>query len=299
MGSVLKENFAAAREAWEEVDDALGEKFSQLVAEGPIETLTLTENAQPALLTASIAVLRVLERDGGFDLSTGALFVAGHSLGEYSALTAARALGLAEAVRLVRRRGQAMQEAVPVGTGAMVAILGIELEAAEDIAKAASAATGEVCAAANDNGGGQLVLSGHKGAIEKAIAIAAERGFKRAIPLPVSAPFHSPLMQPAADVMAEALAGAGIAVPLVPVVANVTASAVRDPETIRRLLVEQVTGVVRWRESVLYMKEQGVEELVELGAGKVLAGLIRRIDKDLAAQSVGTPADIEAFMKTL
>jgi [acyl-carrier-protein] S-malonyltransferase len=299
MASALTESFAAAREVWEEVNDALGEKLSLLVAGGPIETLTLTENAQPALLATSVAVMRVLEQEGGFNLSTKALFVAGHSLGEYSALTASRAFGLADAVRLVRRRGLAMQAAVPVGTGAMVAVLGIELEAAESIAKAASEATGEVCAAANDNGGGQLVLSGHKDAIDRAIAIAAERGFKRAIPLPVSAPFHSPLMQPAADVMAEVLGTTTIGVPLVPVIANVTAAPVRDPETIRRLLVEQVTGVVRWRESVLHMKAEGVEELIEIGAGKVLAGLTRRIDKELATQSVGTPADVEAFLKTL
>lgn len=299
MGSELVAAFASARQVWEEVDDALGERLSALVAEGPIETLTLTENAQPALLTTSIVVMRVLEREGGFDLASQAAYVAGHSLGEYSALTAAGALTLGDAVRLVRARGRAMQEAVPVGTGAMAALLGAELEIGEKIAREAAQATGEVCAAANDNGGGQLVLSGHKTAVEKAIAIAAEKGMKRSIMLPVSAPFHSPLMQPAADVMAAALARTAIAVPLVPVVANVTAQSVRDPELIRRLLVEQVTGLVRWRESVQHLKGEGIEEIVEIGAGKVLAGLVRRIDKDVAVRSIGTPADVEAFLKTL
>ena len=299
MGGELVAAFASARQVWEEVDDALGESLSKLVAEGPIETLTLTENAQPALLATSIVVMRVLEREGGFDLASQAAFVAGHSLGEYSALTAAGALTLRDAVRLVRARGLAMQEAVPVGTGAMAALLGAELEIGEKIAREAAQATGEVCAAANDNGGGQLVLSGHKVAVEKAIAIAAEKGIKRSIMLPVSAPFHSPLMQPAADVMATELAKATIFVPQVPVVANVTAQSVRDPELIRRLLIEQVTGLVRWRESVQHLKGEGIEEIVEIGAGKVLAGLVRRIDKDVAVRSIGTPADVETFLKTL
>lgn len=299
MGSELVAAFASARQVWEEVDDALGERLSTLVAEGPIETLTLTENAQPALLATSIVVMRVLEREGGFDLASRVAFVAGHSLGEYSALTAAGALTLRDAARLVRTRGLAMQKAVPVGTGAMAALLGAELEMGEKIAREAAHATGEVCAAANDNGGGQLVLSGHKAAVEKAIVIAAEKGIKRSIMLPVSAPFHSPLMQPAADVMAAELAKTAIAVPQVPVVANVTAQSVRDPELIRRLLVEQVTGLVRWRESVQHLKGEGIEEIVEIGAGKVLAGLVRRIDKDVAVRSIGTPADVEAFLKTL
>ncbi len=299
MGSELATAFAAAREVWEEVDEALGERLSALVAEGPIETLTLTENAQPALLATSIAVMRVLEREGGFDIGTAVAAVAGHSLGEYSALTAAGALTLTDAVRVVRARGLAMQQAVPVGTGAMAALLGAELEQGERIAREAAQATGEICAAANDNGAGQLVISGHKAAVEKAIAIAAEKGIKRSILLPVSAPFHSPLMQPAADVMAVELAKITINVPLVPVVANVTAQAVRDPELIRRLLVEQVTGLVRWRESVQHLKGEGIEEIVEIGAGRVLAGLVRRIDKDVAVRSVGTPADVEAFLKTL
>ena len=299
MGVELAQAFAAAREVFEETDDALGQKLAALMAAGPIETLTLTENAQPALLANSIAVLRVLEREGGFEFGKHADFVAGHSLGEYSALTAAGTFRLADAVRLVKKRGQAMQEAVPVGTGAMAALLNVELEAGLAIAADAAKETGLVCTGANDNGGGQLVISGHKEAVDRAIVLAAERGIKRAMLLPVSAPFHSPLMAPAAAVMAEELAKLDLAVPVVPVVANVTAEAVRDPATIRRLLVEQVTGLVRWREIVLYFKEQGVTEIVELGAGKVLAGLVRRIDKDIAVRSIGTPADIEAFHASL
>jgi [acyl-carrier-protein] S-malonyltransferase len=299
MGVELAQAFVSAREVFQEADDALRQKLSKVMAEGPAETLTLTENAQPALLSNSMAVLRVLEREGGFDLAKHAAFVAGHSLGEYSALTAAGTFTLGDAVRLVKQRGQAMQAAVPVGTGAMAAILGIDLEPGLAIAKDAAEATGQVCAGANDNGGGQLVLSGHKEAVEKAVAIAAERGFKRAIMLPVSAPFHSPLMAPAADVMADALGKIDLAVPAVPVVANVTAQAVRDIDTIRRLLVEQVTGLVRWRETVLFLREQGVTEIVELGAGKVLAGLVRRIDKDIVVRSIGVPADVEAFLTSL
>jgi [acyl-carrier-protein] S-malonyltransferase len=299
MGVDLAAAFPIAREVFEEADDALEQKLSTLMAEGPIETLTLTENAQPALLAMSVAVTRVLEKEGGFDVATGAAFVAGHSLGEYSALASAGAFTLGDAVRLVKRRGQAMQAAVPVGTGAMVALLGVELEIGLAIAKEAEVQSGEVCAVANDNGGGQLVLSGHKGAIEKAVAIAAERGFKKAIMLPVSAPFHSPLMAPAADIMAEALGSIALTVPAVPLVANVTASAVRETGTIRTLLVQQVTGLVRWRETVLYLKEQGVTEIVELGAGKVLAGLVRRIDRDIATRSINAPADVEAFLAAL
>jgi len=296
MGVDLAAAFPVAREVFQETDDALGQKLSALMAEGPIETLTLTENAQPALLSMSVAVLRVLEKEGGFDLAAGAGFVAGHSLGEYSALAAAGTFALADAVRLVKRRGQAMQAAVPVGTGAMVALLGVELDAGLAIAKEASEASGETCAVANDNGGGQLVLSGHKGAVEKAVAVAADKGFKKAIMLPVSAPFHSPLMAPAAEVMADALGSIALTVPAVPLVANVTAAAVRETDTIRTQLVAQVTGMVRWRETVLHLKEQGVTEIVELGAGKVLAGLVRRIDREIATRSVGTPADIEAFL---
>jgi [acyl-carrier-protein] S-malonyltransferase len=299
MGVELARAFAAAREVFEETDDALGQSLSKLMAEGPIETLTLTENAQPALLATSVAVLRVLARDGGFDLSTAADFVAGHSLGEYSALTAAGAFDLADAVRLVKQRGQAMQEAVPVGTGAMAALLNIDLDSGLKIAADAAEETKKVCAVANDNGGGQLVISGDAEAVEKAIALAAERGFKRAMRLPVSAPFHSPLMAPAAEVMAVALDALDVAVPAVPLVANVTVQPVRDPAEIRRLLVVQVTGMVRWRETVEYFKDQGIAEAVELGAGKVLAGLVRRIDKDIAVRSIGTPADIDAFLAAL
>lgn len=299
MGVDLAAAFPIAREVFEETDDALGQKLSVLMAEGPIETLTLTENAQPALLAMSVAVMRVLEKEGGFDLAAGAAFVAGHSLGEYSALAAAGTFTLADGVRLVKRRGQAMQAAVPVGTGAMVALLGVELETGLAIAEEATTASGETCAVANDNGGGQLVLSGHKGAVEKAIAIAAEKGFKKAIMLPVSAPFHSPLMAPAAEIMAEALGSIALVVPATPLVANVTASAVRETETIRTLLVKQVTGLVRWRETVLYLKEQGVTEIVELGAGKVLAGLVRRIDRDIATRSINAPTDVEAFLAAL
>jgi len=299
MGSDLAEAFITAREVQQEADEALSFHLSRLVAEGPAENLTLTENAQPALLTNSIAVLRVLERDVGFDVSRQAAFVAGHSLGEYSALTAAQAFSLASAVRLVRQRGQAMQSATPPGTGAMAALLGVEFEAGQAIAADAAAATGKVCAIANDNGGGQLVISGDKEAVDKALLLAAERGFKRSVLLAVSAPFHSPLMQPAADIMATALADAAIDSPVVPVVANVIAAPVRDADQIRALLVEQVTGMVRWRETVLYLKEQGVTEIVEVGNGKVLAGLVRRIDRDIAVRSVGTPADIEAFAAAL
>ncbi|MDG3443730.1 ACP S-malonyltransferase [Nitrospirillum amazonense] len=295
MGRDLADAFATARDVFGEVDEALKQKLSALMFEGPLDELTLTENAQPALMAVSVAVARVLEKDGGLDLAKAARFVAGHSLGEYSALCAAGALTLADTARLLKLRGQSMQRAVPVGVGAMAAIIGADFEAARAIAQ--DAAQGEVCTAANDNAPGQVVISGHKTAVERAIAIAAERGFKRAVLLPVSAPFHCPLMQPAADAMAEALAGTAIQAPRVPLVANVIASTVTDPAEIRRLLVEQVTGSVRWRESVLFMKEQGVEQLVELGAGKVLAGMAKRIDKDMTAVSLGLPADIESFLK--
>ncbi|MDQ2103458.1 ACP S-malonyltransferase [Azospirillum isscasi] len=297
MGRELAEAFEVARHTFEEVDDALNQRLSRLMFEGPEADLTLTENAQPALMAVSVAVLRVLNDQGGLDLAKHAAFVAGHSLGEYSALCAAGAFTLADTARLLKLRGQAMQKAVPVGQGAMAALLGAELEQAQAIA--ADAAQNEVCTVANDNSSGQVVISGHAEAIDRAIVIAAERGLKRTVRLPVSAPFHCPLMQPAADAMAEALAAVTIAAPAVPVVANVTASAVSDPNEIRRLLVEQVTGMVRWRESVLYMKEQGVSTLVELGSGKVLSGLAKRIDKELAGTSVQGPADVESFLKTL
>lgn len=297
MGRELAEAFEVARHTFEEVDDALNQRLSRLMMEGPDADLTLTENAQPALMAVSVAVMRVLASEGGVDLSKHATFVAGHSLGEYSALCAAGAFSLGDTARLLKLRGQAMQKAVPVGKGAMAALLGADLEQAQAIA--ADSAQGEVCGIANDNSAGQVVISGSADAIDRAILLAAERGLKRSVRLPVSAPFHCSLMQPAADAMAEALASVTISAPVVPVVANVTASSVSDPNAIRRLLVEQVTGMVRWRECVLFMKEQGVERLVEVGAGKVLAGLTKRIDKDLAAVSVGTPADVESFLKTL
>ncbi len=301
MGRELAEAFEVARLTFEEVDDALNQRLSRLMFEGPDADLTLTENAQPALMAVSVAVMRVLKDQGGLDFGKHAAFVAGHSLGEYSALCAAGAFSLADTARLLKLRGQAMQKAVPVGQGAMAALLGAELEQAQSIAAdaAAQGAQGDVCTVANDNSSGQVVISGHAEAIDRAIMLAAERGLKRSVRLPVSAPFHCALMQPAADAMAEALANVTINAPAVPVVANVTASAVSDPNTIRRLLVEQVTGMVRWRESVLFMKEQGVDSLVELGSGKVLSGLAKRIDKELAGTSVQGPADVESFLKTL
>jgi len=299
MGRELAAAFADARDVFGEVDEALGQKLSALMFEGPDTDLTLTENAQPALMAVSLAVVQVLRKQGGLDLAKAAAFVAGHSLGEYSALCAAGTFTLADTARLLKLRGRSMQKAVPVGQGAMAALMGAELEAAQAIAADASAETGKVCATANDNAPGQVVISGDVAAVDRAIAIAAARGFKRAIRLPVSAPFHCPLMAPAAEAMAEALSGVALKAPVVPVVANVTATAVTDPEEIRRLLVEQVTGLVRWREGMLYIKAQGVDTVVELGSGKVLTGLAKRIDKDLAGVSVQTPADIEAFLKTL
>ena len=297
MGRALAEAFPAARHTFEEIDEALKQNLSRLMAEGPEDQLTLTENAQPALMAVSLAVVRVLEREGGIDLAARARFVAGHSLGEYSALAAARAFAPADAARLLKTRGLAMQKAVPVGTGAMAALLGVDLDQAARIAEAA--AEGEVCQPANDNGGDQVVLSGHAAAIERAVKIAPEHGARRAIPLQVSAPFHCSLMQPAAEAMEEALGAIDIAPPTVPLIANVTAEAVEEPDTIRRLLVRQVTGLVRWRESVLAMKAAGVDRLVELGAGKVLSGLARRIDRELDGVAVGDPAGLDAFLKTL
>ncbi len=301
MGRELAEAFAPARHVFEEVDEALKQKLSRLMFEGPEDELTLTENAQPALMAVSLAVMRTLEQEGGVDLAAAADFVAGHSLGEYSALAAAGTLEIAEAARLLRRRGAAMQEAVPVGEGAMAALLGLDLEDAQAVAEAAakSGGAGEVCTTANDNAPGQVVVSGHRAAVERAVALAAERGAKRSILLPVSAPFHCPLMAPAAEAMAEALAEVTLQPPQVPLVPNVTAEPTSAPETLRRLLVEQVTAMVRWRESVLAMKARGVDTLAELGAGKVLCGLARRIDRDLSAQPVGTPGEVEALLKTL
>ncbi len=297
MGQALAEAFPVARHTFEEVDDALGQRLSRLMFEGPEEDLRLTENAQPALMAVSLAVTRVLESEGKLRLADKAAYVAGHSLGEYSALAAVDSLGLADAARLLRRRGQAMQAAVPVGAGAMAAVLGLELAEAQAVAE--EAAQGEVCQAANDNAPGQVVLSGHTAAVERAIEIAKGKGAKRAILLPVSAPFHCSLMAPAAEVMAEALAQVEVAMPAVPLVANVTASHLSDPAEIRRKLVEQVTGMVRWRESVAWMAGQGVEKVVELGAGKVLSGLTRRIDRALTAQSVETPQEVEAVLAEL
>ncbi len=296
MGKELAQAFAEAREVFGEVDEALSQNLSKLMFEGPDDELTLTENAQPALMAVSMAVVRVLEKQGKVSIRNTARYVAGHSLGEYSALAAAGSLTLSDAARLLKTRGQAMQKAVPVGVGAMAALLGLDLDQAQEVAGEASA-DGEVCAAANDNAPGQVVVSGHKAAVERAIALAKTKGAKRAIMLPVSAPFHCPLMKPAAEAMAEALAKVTIRAPAVPVIANVTASTVIDPDEIRRLLVEQVTGLVRWRESVHLMKEAGVSTLVECGAGKVLSGLAKRIDPDLTGISLQGPADIEAFIK--
>ena len=293
MGKALAANFAAARQVFSEVDEALGDKLSTIVFEGPADTLTLTENAQPALMAVSLATLRVLEVEAGLDLKRDAQFVAGHSLGEYSALAASAAISIADTARLLRTRGQAMQKAVPVGVGAMAALLGLEFDAAAAVA--AEAAQGQVCQAANDNGGGQVVVSGDKAAVERAVEIAKRKGAKRAMLLPVSAPFHCALMAPAAAVMAEALAQVSIKPPVVPVVANVLAKPIRDPAEIVRALVAQVTGTVRWRESVAFMAGAGVTKFYEVGAGKVLSGLIKRIAAGASASAIGSPEDIAAF----
>jgi [acyl-carrier-protein] S-malonyltransferase len=296
MGTALAAASPHAREVFQEVDDALGQNLSKLMAEGPEDELTLTANAQPAIMANAIAVLRVLEKDGGIRLADKADFVAGHSLGEYTALCAAGTFDLATTARLLRQRGQAMQAAVPVGVGAMAALLGADLEKARAIAEAA--AQGEVCTVANDNDPSQVVISGHRDAVERALPLAKEMGAKRALLLPVSAPFHCPLMQPAADAMAQALAEVALQAPLVPVYANVTAAPASDPDTIRGLLVEQVTGMVRWRESVLAMQAAGVDSFVEFG-GKVLAGMVKRIAPDATPVSLVTMDDIEALAKTL
>jgi [acyl-carrier-protein] S-malonyltransferase len=294
MGKALAQAFAPAREVFEEVDSALGEKLTAVIWDGPAEQLTLTENAQPALMAVSLAGMRVLEAEAGLDLRTHAQFVAGHSLGEYSALAAAGALTVADTARLLRIRGRAMQKAVPVGTGAMAAFIGLEF--AEAAAIAAQAAQGAVCQAANDNGGGQVVVSGTKAAVERAIELGKARGAKRAVMLPVSAPFHCALMQPAADAMAEALAGVAVKRPAVPLVANVVARPITEPAEIVRRLVEQVTGTVRWRESVAYMAGAGVTAFYEVGAGKVLSGLVKRIADGAIGSAIGTPEDVAAFV---
>lgn len=291
MGRDLADAYPAARAVFDEVDAALGEKLSSLIWEGEIEALTLTANAQPALMATSMAAMAALAAEGV--RVTDAAFVAGHSLGEYSALCAAGAISLSDTARLLRIRGSAMQAAVPVGVGAMAALLGLDHAAAAEVA--AEAAQGQVCQAANDNDPAQVVVSGHKAAVERAVEIAKARGAKRAILLPVSAPFHCALMQPAAEAMAEALAGVTIQAPAVPLVANVRAEAVSDPATIRALLVEQVTGAVRWRESVGWMAAQGVTEFWEVGAGKALSGMVKRIARDASTRAIGTPADLAAL----
>ncbi|MEZ5674452.1 [acyl-carrier-protein] S-malonyltransferase [Thalassovita litoralis] len=293
MGKALADAYPAAKAVFDEVDNALGEKLSALIWDGEQDQLTLTQNAQPALMATSLAALRALEAEG-LVLAETASFVAGHSLGEYSALAAAGALSISDAARLLRTRGQAMQQAVPVGEGAMAALLGLDFATARDVA--AAAAEGEVCQAANDNDPAQVVVSGHKAAVERAVELAKEKGAKRAVLLPVSAPFHCELMAPAARVMAEALDDVDIKTPVVPVVANVVAKAVDDPMTIRSLLVEQVTGSVRWRESVMWMAEQGVTDIWEIGAGKALSGMIRRIEKSIACKAIGTPEDVKSAL---
>jgi len=297
MGLALARDFASARAVFDEVDAALGQKLSLLMWEGPKETLTLTENAQPALMAVSMAVMRVLEVEHGFNLADRVKYVAGHSLGEYSALAAAGALSLTDTAKLLRLRGQAMQAAVPVGKGAMVALLGASVEVAEKIA--AEAAQGDVCQVANDNDPAQVVLSGDKTALDRVPEIAKTHGVRRAVPLPVSAPFHCALMQPAADAMAEALSNVTIHAPVVPLIANVLAAPIREPAEIAKRLVEQVTGTVRWRESVLQMTANGITEVYEIGAGKVLAGLVKRTAKDLNAASIGTPEDVAAHLSAL
>ncbi len=297
MGRELAAAFTAAREVFQEVDDALQQKLSKLMFEGPGEQLTLTQYAQPALMAVSLATLRVMEREGGWTLKQRVALVAGHSLGEYSALAACGSLGLADCARLLWRRGEAMQRAVPAGEGAMAALLGADLDAAHEIC--AEAAEGEVVEVANDNGGGQVVISGHHAAVERAVAAAKARGIRRAMMLPVSAPFHCALMAPAAEEMAQALEATTISSPAVPLIANVTAAKVTDPAEMRRLLVQQVTGTVRWRESVLQAVAMGVDSFVELGAGKVLSSLVRRIEPDAQVAAASTPADVEAALRSI
>jgi [acyl-carrier-protein] S-malonyltransferase len=293
MGKALADAYAPARAVFEEVDAALGETLTKVIWEGPADTLMLTENAQPALMAVSLAALRVLEAEAGVDLARDVKFVAGHSLGEYSALAAAGALSISDTARLLRIRGRAMQKAVPVGTGAMAALLGLDFDQAASAA--AEAAQGQICQAANDNGGGQVVVSGDKAAVERAVEIAKGKGARRAMMLSVSAPFHCALMQPAADAMAQALVNVAIKPPAVPVVANVLASPISDPGQIVRALVAQVTGTVRWRESVAFMAGQGVTSFYEVGAGKVLSGLVKRIADGASGIAVGTPEDVAAL----
>lgn len=297
MGKALADAFPQAKAVFDEVDEALSQKLSTIMWEGPAEELTLTANTQPALMTVSLAAIRVLEAEAGLDLRKHAAFVAGHSLGEYSALAAAGSLSISDTARLLRIRGNAMQNAVPVGQGAMAALLGLEYDTAPEIAR--EAAQGEICDAANDNGGAQVVVSGHKAAVERAVAITQTKGAKRAVMLAVSAPFHCALMQPAADAMREALAGVTVNAPVVPVVANVEATPITDPAAIRDALVRQVTGTVRWRESVAAMAAQGVDSFYEVGSGKVLTGLVKRIAAGASATAIGTPEDVAAFKASL
>jgi [acyl-carrier-protein] S-malonyltransferase len=297
MGKALAEAFPQARAVFDEVDAALSQKLSAVMWDGPAEELTLTANTQPALMAVSLAAIRVLEAEAGLDLKRHAAFVAGHSLGEYSALAAAGSLLIGDTARLLRIRGNAMQSAVPVGQGAMAALLGLEFDVAAEVAR--EAAQGEVCDAANDNGGAQVVVSGNKSAVERAVQIAQGRGAKRAVMLPVSAPFHCALMAPAADAMREALATVAVHPPVVPLIANVEAAPVTDPERIRQNLVRQVTGTVRWRESVAFMAAQGVDSFVEVGAGKVLTGLVKRIAAGATGTAIGTPDDVAAFKASL
>jgi [acyl-carrier-protein] S-malonyltransferase len=294
MGKALADSFLSAREVFAEVDAALDENLTKIIWEGPSDRLMLTENAQPALMAVSLAVMRVLEAEAGVDLARDAVFVAGHSLGEYSALAAAGALSVADTARLVRTRGRAMQKSVPLGTGAMAALLGLDFD--EAVAVAAEASQDQICQAANDNGGGQVVISGNKAAVERAVEIAKARGARRAMMLPVSAPFHCALMQPAADIMAEALARTVIKAPVVPVVANIWAKPINDPAEIASALIAQVTGTVRWRESITFMGDAGVDTFYEVGAGKVLSGLVKRIAEGSHGSAIGTPQDIASFI---
>jgi [acyl-carrier-protein] S-malonyltransferase len=295
MGKALADAYPAAKAIFQEVDDALGEQLSALIWDGDIETLTLTQNAQPALMATSLAAFRALEAEGLTIVH--ASYVAGHSLGEYSALAIAGAMSVSDTAKLLRLRGQAMQAAVPVGVGAMAALLGLDYDTVTQVAD--EAAQGEICQAANDNDPGQVVVSGHKAAVERAVNIAKARGAKRAVLLPVSAPFHCALMAPAAEKMAAALADTTITTPAVPVVSNVRAQAISDPDTIRTLLIEQVTGSVRWRESVQWMSGQGVTDIWEIGAGKALSGMVRRIDRDITCSAISTPEDVAAAIASL
>ncbi len=297
MGKDLAENFVEARDVFQEVDDALSQKLSTMMFDGEESDLNLTENTQPALMAMSMAVINVLQKQGGIQLEEHCAFVAGHSLGEYAALTSAGTIALADTARLLKLRGTSMQKAVPVGVGSMAAILGLDFDVVVQIAQ--DAAGNQICTAANDNSDGQVVVSGHKEAVERAVALATERGARKAIILTVSAPFHCDLMAPAAEIMTPALADTTFNAPIVPVVANITATAESEPETLKKLLIEQITGTVRWRESVLYMRDQGVTEMVEIGAGKVLSGLARRIDRAIACESVGTSEQIENLIEKL